>query len=234
MSISGRIKRWYRVGLDWDWFLGEVRAVLKPGDVLLDAGAGEGKWAVHFPECQYIGLDAKVGDASWDFSGIQLEADLNREIPLESDSVDAIISIQVLEHLSHPQQALREMARVLKPGGHIFLTTPFSAPEHQQPYDFYRYTRYGLRHLCEQAGLEVLEIRPMGGYFMLLREQLCYFHAPAFYQAYPILNALTWLPRQALKFWNLAVMPPLLYALDKLDREQTHTIGHAVRARKPL
>jgi ubiquinone/menaquinone biosynthesis C-methylase UbiE len=232
-ALSNTIKRWYRVGLDWEQFTQQVRAVIKPGDVLLDAGAGECKWAEHFPECKYIGLDLKVGDATWDFSHVQLEADLNKEIPLDDASVDVIISIQVLEHLSNPQQALKEMARVLKPGGHLFLTTPFSYQEHQQPYDFYRYTRYGLKHLIEQGGLEPCRIQPMGGYFMLLREQLSYFHAKQFYQKHTIANIISWLPRQAIKFWTLGCMPPILYALDRLDTEQIHTLGHVVHAQKP-
>lgn len=234
MCLKATIKRWYRVGLDWDWFRAEVESVLKPGDVLLDAGAGEGRWGDHFPETQYITLDNKVGDANWDYSRIQLEADLNEHIPMDDASVNVIICIQVLEHLSNPHQALREMARVLKPGGHVFITTPFSAHEHQIPYDFYRYTRYGLRYLAEQAGLEPVLIEPMGGYFMLLREQICYFHANRFYAGHPVLAALSWPFRQVIKFWNLAVMPPILYALDKLDTERIHTMGYTLHAQKPL
>lgn len=232
MCLRKMIKRWYQVGLDWEWFREEVRSVLKPGDVLLDAGAGECKWAEHFPEAKYIGLDYKVGDATWDFGKVQIEADLNEHIPLEENSVDTIISIQVLEHLSNPQQAMREMARVLKPGGQLFLTTPFYQAEHQVPYDFYRYTRYGLRHLAEQAGLEVLEIRPLGGYFMVMRDHLPHLHAARFYNSNSCLSLATWLPRQLLKVLSVVILPPFLYMLDKLDTEQTATLGYYTRVRK--
>ncbi len=227
-----RVKRWYRTGLDWDLFLQEVRQVIRPGMVLLDAGAGECKWAKHFPECQYIALDNKVGDTAWDYGQVQLEADLNERIPLADHSVDVIISIQVLEHLSSPHQAMREMARVLKPDGHLFMTTPFFYQEHQQPHDYFRYTRYGLQHLVEQAGLHPCRIQPMGGYFMLLRDQLAHFHHVRFFNRSGWLGRLLWLPRQGIKFWNLAIMPPILYALDQLDQDPIQTLGHVVHAKK--
>lgn len=227
------IKSWYRIGLDWEWFLAEVRQAAKPGDVLLDAGAGECKWAEHFPECRYIGLDNKVGDKTWDFGRVQIEADLTKHIPLEDNSVDIIISIQVVEHLCDPQQALSEMARVLKPGGHLFMTTPFFYQEHQQPYDFYRYTRYGLTHLAEQAGLSVHYVKPMGGYYMMLRDQLTHFHADRFFSCHPAMRILGWLPRQLIKVLTLGVLPPVLYWLDRLDTEQIQTLGHTVHAIKP-
>ena len=234
MSIRAAIKRWYRVGLDWDWFLAEVRGALFPGAVLLDAGAGECKWSEKFPDVQYIGLDAKVGDPTWDFGQVQIEADLNESIPMPDNSVDVVITIQVMEHLNRPQVAAREFARVLKPGGHVFATTPFFYQEHQQPYDFYRYTRYGLRYLFEQAGLEVRYIEPMGGFFMMLRDQLPTGHARRFMVGRPGWQAaLLWLPRQISRVLTVLILPPLLYALDKLDTERIHTLGHTVHAVKP-
>jgi SAM-dependent methyltransferase len=228
------LQKYYAVGLDWDWFLKEVQSVIKPGNTLLDAGAGECKWRDNFTDCNYISLDYKVGDRSWDYRHIDIEADLNKEIPMPDESVDIVISIQVLEHLSNPQQALKELSRVLRPGGHIFLTTPFAYQEHQQPFDYYRYTRYGMQYLLEQANLSPLLIQPMGGYFMLLREYLSHFHTPVFYKHSPGLQILSWLPLQLIKILNLAILPPILYFLDSLDTEQTFTLGHIVHAQKQV
>jgi len=55
------------------------------------------------------------------------------------------------------------VGRILKPGGRLFLYAPLVFPEHQAPHDFFRYTSYGLRHLCGKAGLEVVSVVPSNG-----------------------------------------------------------------------
>jgi len=62
-------------------------------------------------------------------------------------SFDAVIMIEVLEHVRQPQQAADEIFRLLKPGGRVILTTPFIFPIHDRPYDFFRFTKYGLAAL---------------------------------------------------------------------------------------
>ena len=52
---------------------------------------------------------------------------------------------QVLEHVFNPDDFVREIARVLKPGGALLLTVPFVWNEHEQPYDYARYSSFGLR-----------------------------------------------------------------------------------------
>ena len=68
------------------------------------------------------------------------------QIPVESGKYDLVLMTQVLEHLPEPAKVLRELYRVLKPGGTLWLSTPFYYEEHEVPYDFYRYSQYGLRH----------------------------------------------------------------------------------------
>jgi hypothetical protein len=77
----------------------------------------------------------------------------------------------VLEHLPEPATVLRELHRVLKPSGTLWMTAPLFYVEHERPYDFYRYTRYGLRHLLDQAGFEVREIAWLEGYLGTLSYQ---------------------------------------------------------------
>jgi SAM-dependent methyltransferase len=78
---------------------------------------------------------------------------------------DVVVCTEVLEHVPNPHQVVAELSRLLKAGGALYVSVPFSAREHQIPYDFFRYTQYGLRHLFEQAGLDVEFIRPIRGDF---------------------------------------------------------------------
>ncbi len=63
---------------------------------------------------------------------------------------------------------MSEVHRVLKPGGRLFLTTPFLAPLHEMPNDFYRYTPSALRELAAQQGLLVTSLRPRGEYIAVV------------------------------------------------------------------
>ncbi len=87
------------------------------------------------------------------------------ELPFADSAFDAVLCTEVMEHIPEPNRLLSEIRRVLEPGGVAVLTTPFMVPEHEAPYDYYRYTRYGLRFLAERAGLEVVELRPFAGMF---------------------------------------------------------------------
>ncbi len=76
--------------------------------------------------------------------------------PFESESFDAALSTQVLEHVFTPDAFLEETHRVLKPSGKLLLTVPFFWDEHETPYDFGRYTSFGLAHLFEKHGFRIL------------------------------------------------------------------------------
>ena len=98
-------------------------------------------------------------------------------LPFGGETFDAAICFQVLEHVPEPFELLREARRVIKPGGHLILTAPHIWNVHEAPHDYFRYTPYGLRHLFEKAGFEVVEIRPMAGYFVTAAARFCYFLA---------------------------------------------------------
>ena len=85
-------------------------------------------------------------------------------LPFEPRSFDAVISTQVLEHLPRPIDAARgEAARVLRPSGQLVLTVPGVWPTHESPHDYWRFTRFGLHQLFDDAGLELRTLEPLGG-----------------------------------------------------------------------
>lgn len=87
---------------------------------------------------------------------------LDDRIPLADHSVDCVILTEVLEHIYRPWHALREMHRLLKEGGHLIGSVPFSIGQHEVPYDYYRYTYYSLDRLFRETGFEILHLDYIG------------------------------------------------------------------------
>ena len=110
---------------------------------------------------EHVGLDHE--DTPHDKSRIDLFGTAY-DIPADSDSFDCVLSTAVLEHLEEPAAALKEAFRVLKPGGYGLYTAPFFWHLHEEPRDFFRYTRYGLDYLFRDAGFTVEKIEPMSGF----------------------------------------------------------------------
>jgi SAM-dependent methyltransferase len=92
-------------------------------------------------------------------------ADLNITLPVESEKADTVISLNVMEHLREPQVFLAEAYRILKPGGAMILQVPFMWWIHESPYDYYRFTRFGLEYLTRKSGFAYVEVYPMTGFW---------------------------------------------------------------------
>jgi SAM-dependent methyltransferase len=198
-------------------------ADLPSGARLLDAGAGEGQYRQHFTRQRYTGVDLGVGDAGWNYSKLEALADLN-SLPFPEATFDAAINVVTLEHLRDPQIAVTEIARILKPGAPFLLVAPLEWEEHQQPNDFFRYTRFGLQLLLERAGFDRITLTPAGGYFRLLSRRLL--NGLQFFMKGP--RWLGFVPA-ALVFVPLSLVMPLF---EPLDREQNFTLGYICTARK--
>jgi SAM-dependent methyltransferase len=94
--------------------------------------------------------------------------DLTEPLPFSDASFDTILCTQVLEHVQNAEQAMAEIARLLRPGGHALITVPFLYPTHEMPYDFWRYTHLGLRSLVERHGLHADGLEAQGGPLLML------------------------------------------------------------------
>jgi len=141
------------------------------GAIVLDAGAGECRFKKYFSHCQYIAQDFCQGDKDWNYSGIDINSDLTK-IPLADASVDYIVCTQVLEHVAEPFLVIKELCRLLKKNGKLFLTAPQGWGEHQQPHDYFRFTSFGLRYLFTKAGFRIESIKPNGGALHYLSHRL--------------------------------------------------------------
>jgi SAM-dependent methyltransferase len=197
----------------------EFAGSLPPGARVLDAGAGEGNYKSHFAAQRYLGVDLGVGDAGWDYSRLDVVGDL-AALPFRDGVFDASLNVTTLEHVHDPLQVLTEIARTLLPGGKLLLIVPHEWEEHQQPHDYFRFTRYGLEHLLRGAGFCSFEIQPVGGFFRLLSRRL--------------FNALQFFPGPLMILAAIFFVPPalLLPLLEPLDRRQNFTLGYICFVRK--
>lgn len=138
----------------------QARNQVQPNDVILDLGAGECRYRFFFDKCNYVSVDFGKGDKNWDFGSNDIIGDITRLDFIKSESVPYVLNTTVLEHINEPGELISHIYRILRPGGKLFLYVPFVQFEHQIPFDFYRYTSYGLRYLCEKSGLKVVELAP--------------------------------------------------------------------------
>lgn len=122
---------------------------------MLDFGCGQKPYEHLFDVDDYVGLDLEVSGHVHEKSKIDVLYDGQR-IPFDNDHFDSAFSSEVFEHVFNLEAVLSELYRVLKPGAQMLITAPFSWEEHEQPYDFARYTSFGLRHLLIEAGFRVI------------------------------------------------------------------------------
>jgi SAM-dependent methyltransferase len=150
-------------------FLARAGRAVQPGQIVLDAGAGQAPYRDLFAHAVYETADF-LAVSGKRYRQPDYVCDL-AAIPVDDARFDHVVLTQVLEHLPEPATVLAELHRVLKPGGTLWLTAPLFYAEHERPYDFFRYTQFGLRHLLDSAGFVVLEINWLEGYFGTLSYQ---------------------------------------------------------------
>ena len=145
------------------------------------------------------------------------------EIPVADESFDSALSTAVLEHLEEPERALRECHRVLKPGGVAVYSVPFIWHLHEDPRDFYRFSKYGLDYLFKKVGFEIIEIKALSGFWVTFGQLFVY--------------NLYRLNRGPLRWFRIIdavglTLQGIAYLFDRFDRTEQWTWAYIVVARK--
>jgi len=194
---------------------------------VLDIGCGEKakRLLVNEHVTEYVGLDHE--DTLHNRSQADLIGTAYR-IPESDESFDGIVCTAVLEHLEEPKAALVESLRVLKRGGLAIYTVPLYWHLHEEPRDFYRYTKHGLRYLFESAGYEVVEMKPASGFWITFGSEWSYY-----------LRTLARFPLRRVVQLLIAVNNIVFPWLDRLDRRfnpatEKFTWMYLVVSRRPV
>lgn len=126
-------------------------------------------------------------------------------LPFMTSSADLVISESLLEHLERPEEAVREMHRVLKPGATLYIVTPFMLGFHSSPYDFYRWTLPGMKVLLN--GFDVhdsgIAVGPTGAFLAITREWLAIvlsFGSHTLYQLWILFFMTIFIPLNAIDY----------------------------------
>jgi SAM-dependent methyltransferase len=121
---------------------------------LLDVGCGTKPYRSLFNVEVYRGLDLDSPIARE--RGIADDLYDGKRLPYQDKTFDSVLCNQVLEHVFNPDEFLTEINRVMKSGGKLLLTVPFVWDEHEQPYDYARYSSFGLKALLEKNGFKII------------------------------------------------------------------------------
>lgn len=191
---------------------------------LLDIGCGSIPYKELFVVDEYVGLDIdteiarKRNLADYFYDG--------KVFPLPSSSFDSALCNQVLEHVFNPDEFIHEINRVLKPKGKLLLTVPFVWDEHEQPYDYARYSSFGLKALLEKNGFVILQHKKLGADASILFQLT---------NAYLFKVTVRW-PRLLKLAFTLAVIAPIniigLVAQRVLPNNPDLFLDHIVLAEK--
>lgn len=157
-NFSRELSLWNPLYLQSHFLINDIKKYLESipnNSVVVDIGCGTKPYQKFVQSgVKYIGIDLDTANNNVDIVSSAYEIDI------ESGSADYVVSFQVLEHLEEPYLMLKEAYRLLKPGGELCITFPMSWHLHEEPYDFFRFTEYGMTYLLTKAGfIQIVVIR---------------------------------------------------------------------------
>ena len=132
------------------------------GKRVLDVGCGSKPYEQLFGADDYIGTDIEQSGHDHASSRVDVFYD-GKTLPAATGSIDIVFSSEVFEHVFSLDDLLDEVYRVLHDDGTLVFTAPFIWGEHEQPYDYARYTQFAWADLLTRHGFEVVERKKTTG-----------------------------------------------------------------------
>lgn len=207
--------------------------MIPAGSRVLDVGAGTCKYRPLFSHCVYVAHDfggLPLHSKEWEGYGrLDMLSDIGA-LPIATSGFDAVLCTEVLEHVPEPIIAVREMARVLRPGGILLLTAPQRSGGHLAPYHYYGgFTPQWYRHFLGLAGFRKIDVEANGGFFQAYSEEshrYCTIALPrSRIRRHPWL-----LPVYGLYKLHAAAQSLACRRLDRLDEDRDFAVGYHVSA----
>lgn len=209
------------------------KAASLPADAkVLDAGAGQCQYRHLFAHttyqaqdfAQYGGTEQGPLQETWNYAPLDYVCDIT-QIPVDDGTFDAVICTEVLEHVPDPISAVRELCRVTREGGRLFISAPLGSGIHQEPYHFFGgFSPYFYQKYLTEFGFEVVEIKPLGG---LLRHV-----AQEVHRAARTMEAGGDVMTRERRYVMMDWLPRLLSEMDDKHFVEQFTVGYLVEARK--
>jgi len=138
---------------------------------IADLGCGDVPYYIFYKDLATDVVCVDWGNSLHNKSFCDIEADLNKDLPLDNEFFDTVLATDVLEHIHNPEKFMSETARILNPGGHLILGVPFMYWIHEN-HDYHRYTKQMLELYCEKNQLKIIRIVTYGGFPEVLYDLL--------------------------------------------------------------
>jgi len=233
-KIAGDVSAIINFSSTWrdEWVIRNA-AQIGAGASVLDAGAGQCQYRKYIAHTKYTtqdfaaykGTTEGVQVEQWNYGRIDYVCDITA-IPVPDASFDVVLCTEVLEHVQDPIATLRELTRVLRPGGKLLLSAPLGCGLHQQPHHYYGgFTPFFYREYLSRFGMTVTEIKPLGG---LLRHVAQECHRVGRVISADDVNGSDKAILDVLMNW----MPRVLSRLDDKYFVEEFTVGYLVEATK--